>query len=88
MKTGEDVRRARVLLATFDDSRDWLETFELETNEGNLVIIDDINLTADDDKIRHGFDGDLRVPRDLAVEWMRWLHERSRAELEKIGVKV
>lgn len=92
MKTADDVRRAKTLLATLDDARDYRESLELPDKEGEdyPLAAFDVALTQENRDGRQSitFEGQLEVPRSLAIEWLQWLEARARGELAKIGVKV
>lgn len=91
MKTTADVRRARTLLETLDNAREWRETFEdASGKEYELVEFSDIYLcesgTSGDSRTLHGYEGRLVMPREDAIEMMKWLEIHAHDELAKIGV--
>lgn len=84
--TMADAIRLVALAQAVIDAKDWRETFEQnEGDEHAIVQFDDIDLKASvDSGSAQGFDGSLRMPRDLAIEMMKWLEERATAELGQL----
>ena len=89
MKNAGDVKRAKLLLQSIDDAKEWRETFELEENSDyEKVEFEECALSHERDTATQGFVGGLTMPKDVAAAMMTWLDGYARAELEKIGVKI
>lgn len=86
-----EVRKAADLVKVHDQAADWRESFENDKHASTQPYIQFGEITgrrqADGMGEGHGWDGDLIVPRPVAIEMMRWLEQHALAELEKMGVK-
>lgn len=86
-----ELRSAVDWLKVLDQAEDWLETFKADKDAKvhPFISFEDIGSKSQLDGIGDGsaWNGDLIVPRALAVEMMAWLADRARAELKKLGVK-
>ena len=79
--------RIAALAQAVVDAKDWRETFEkkeCQKPSHAIVAFGDDNCMQDsiDSDTMHGYDGWLRMPRDVAVEMMKWLEGRAAKELE------
>lgn len=81
-------RRIALLLDVLDEAREWRESFD-ETKRNyvgfdNIVSADNLGLNGE----RGGWDGAISLPKELAIEMMRWLEARAMKELTELGVSV
>lgn len=68
MKT-DQTRRAEALLGAFHDACEWRETFEARP-EHAIVSFQSIYMSSDTRRTSRsltGFDGELEMPRDMAI---------------------
>lgn len=74
--------RSNALSQAIIDAKEWRETFENEDNNGAVVEFEEVYLRDRvNDSSSHGFEGSLRLPRDIAIEMMVWLEDRATTEL-------
>lgn len=71
--------RVNALSQAVIDAKEWRETFEQNADADHAVVeFDEVNARKSvDDGTTYGFDGRLRMPRDIAIEMMKWLEERA-----------
>ena len=86
MNVTEAIRLSALAQAVID-AKEWRETFEDANNHDNkydIAHFEDVSLR---DKVRNatssGFEGSLMMPRDIAIEMMKWLEDRASSELKK-----
>jgi len=92
--TEAKVRRVAELLAARDDLEIWRETLEeslTEHSAATMVSFGDINCHEPgrtDNKTLHGWDGDLLLPRDIAIRMLLREAAAISEELTALGVTV
>lgn len=87
MTMDEAVRHAALAQAVID-AREWRETFDDHKNhEGKLNVVrfeqGYLSDRVKNSDTSQGFEGGLHMPRDIAIEMMRWLEDHTTKELEK-----
>lgn len=92
MMSRDKIRLAMVLLPILDELVEFRESFEdPEYSKYPVVKFEDISVSEfykKDGRQSVSFQGNLEIPKTLAIEMFKWLEQRTREELEKIGVKV
>lgn len=86
--TMAQLRTAADWLRVLDQAEDWLGSFRDHAKKP-FINFSDIMETTQLDGMGEGsgWDGQLIVPRDVAVEMMEGLVKRARDELAKLGVE-
>jgi hypothetical protein len=85
--TVDQLKTAISLLRALIDAQEWRETFEARAEP--YVIFDNGSVShkpRGEDRDRHGFVGDLEIPRDLAIDAMRFIEARATEGLTALGV--
>ena len=91
--TTEEAKKIELLAQTIVDARKWLETFaqfddgyhEEKKKEVAEVVFGDFGLRKIGSSETNIFDGDIRMPREMAIAMMKWLEAAAVAELEAMG---
>lgn len=86
--TMAQLRSAADWLKVLDQAEDWRANFA-DHAKTPFIEFRDICTQEQLDGMgtMRGWEGELIVPRAVAVEMMTWLAERARGELKKLGVK-
>lgn len=87
--TLDQAKRLSDILKTLEDSQTFGISFAEKSDEGrNFVLFGDIVAATniDGNGTRGGWEGEIRLPRDIAIEMMGWLEQRVDAELKTLGV--
>ena len=86
--TLEQAREVAMLILVHDRAVEWRETFEENTNHP-IVSFSEIRMMDDlvEETNADSFEGDLRMPREIALDMMRWLEATMKARLQKLGVE-
>ena len=82
-----EARRIAVLLGVVDGAKEFRESFE--DSKKAFILVGDFNASdgpPHDDDSREGWEGEIWLPRDIAIETMRWIEARALAEIEGYGV--
>ena len=89
--TLEQARRVSDLIKTLDDAKEWGDSFREKSEKGrNFILFEEqvCALNIDGNGERGGWEGPIRVPREIAAEMMGWLEDRVRSELHTLGVTI
>jgi hypothetical protein len=84
-----DTRRAAALLVARDDLEDWrasLEIAKTEHPDHAIVAFDDIAVRNKDGE-GHGWEGGLRLPRDIAIRMLLREAAAIAEELTALGIE-
>lgn len=86
------VERIRLLTQTVIDATEWRETFEEADKVTQAIIVlaefngtEAMSVTGKGRTLK-GWQGDASLPREMAIEWMRWLEDKATTELKSMGV--
>lgn len=81
--TMNEAIRINALSQAVIDAQEWRRTFEeVDGDQHAVVEFGDIGTGASvDEGANNGWEGSLRMPRDIAHEMMGWLEERAAREL-------
>jgi hypothetical protein len=80
-------RKVSDLLASLDSIREWRETVEKEKKR--FWFFGDNNAghgQLDGMDAYTAYEGDLKLPREMAVKMLKWAEEETVLELSKLGV--
>lgn len=75
----DDVRRLHTLSQTILDATEWRDTFDDRVEQ--VVFFGNIAMGEARESGRQGWEGELAVPKDIAIEMLGWLETRARTEL-------
>ena len=84
-----EAKRTSDLLRMMEDAIDFAASFaEPSTKNREFILFENVVAAdnIDGDGERGGWEGPLRVPRDIAVEMMLWLQSRAETEMASYGV--
>lgn len=83
-----ELRKAAEWLSVLDQAADWRSNFA-EHSKAPFIEFGQISTQTQADGMGtgRGWDGDLIIPRDVAVDMMATLERRARDELKKLGVE-
>lgn len=83
-------KRIADILKTLDDAECFGAAFrEPSEDSRNYILFEDV-VEADNidgDGTRGAWEGEIKLPRDIAIEMMEWLKKRVKQELSKLGVE-
>jgi hypothetical protein len=88
-----DARRVADLLAARDEIEDWLVSLRAsvtEHPESRMISFGDVAVLKPnrESEERDGWEGDLRVPRDIGIRMLEWARDQAMVALGRLGVEL